>query len=119
MSPGVQVLKSRIIGMITVQHYSAWLLGALLLLFFANARLARYDLQHRDLKLATAQSYLGGDDTRLDLSIAVLLLLWSVVVISVFLRAAQYKSLAVVSVQGSSHPGEFDPESHLRPPPLR
>ena len=119
MSPGVKTPKNRIIGKPTVQHYSAWLLGALLLLFSANAKLARYDVQHRDLKLATAQSYLGGDDTRLDLSIAALLLLWSAVAVPVLLFAAKYEPFAVPAVPDSSHTGEFDPESHLRPPPVR
>lgn len=93
MSPGAQVPKNRIIGKTTVRHYSACLLGALLLLFSANARLARYDVQHRDLKLATAQSYLEGDDTRLELSIAALLLLWSVAVVAIPLLAAKPRVL--------------------------
>lgn len=119
MSPGARVPKNRIIGKTTVRHYRACLLGALLLLFSANARLARYDVQHRDLKLATAQSYLEGDDTRLELSIAALLLLWSVAVIAIPLLAANHEYCAVVSFPGSTHLGEFDPESHLRPPPVR
>ena len=117
MFPVVQTLRNRIIGRATIRDYSAWLLCALLLLFCANAKVARYDLQHRNLKLATIQSYIDRDDLRLELSIAALLLLWCVASLPVPRFAAGTVSEIRVAVSALSRPGEFDPESHLRPPP--
>ena len=71
------------------------------------------------MKLATTQSYLDSDETRLELSIAALLLLWSVAVFPVVHAAATRGPLTVAAVPCSSHAGTFDPESYLRPPPLR
>jgi hypothetical protein len=117
MFPVVQTLRNRIIGRATIRDYSAWLLCALLLLFCANAKVARYDLQHRNLKLATIQSYIDRDDLRLELSIAALLLLWCVAILPAPRFAASTVSEIRVAVSALSRPGEFDPESHLRPPP--
>jgi len=118
MSPVVQVPVSRVRGKPVIRHYSAWLLCSLLLLFCGNARAARYATGQHGLKLATTQSYLDSDVTRLGMSIAALLLLWSVAVIPVRSLAATRGSFAVAAVPYSANPGEFDPESHLRPPPL-
>ena len=117
MSFGPQNQRTRTYREITLRHYSAWLLGALLLLFCANARLARYDMQYRTLKLATAQRYLDRDDMRLELSIAALLLLWCVAILPVPRFAAGTASELRVAISALPRPGEFDPESHLRPPP--
>jgi hypothetical protein len=117
MPSSVQTLRSRILGKTTVRHCSAWLLGALLLFFCANARLARYKVEHRDLKLATAQSYVDSDETRLELAIAALLLLWFVSIVPVRRFAAGGVSEVAVAIFTSPGVGEFDPESHLRAPP--
>jgi|SRR5271166_381477 len=117
MSPGLQSHRKRICSESTARDYSAWLLGALLLLFCANASLARYDLQRRNLKLATAQRYLDRDDARLELSIAALLLLWCAAILPVPQFAAIRVSATAAANAALPRPGEFDPESHLRPPP--
>jgi hypothetical protein len=117
MSSNLQTVRNRICHRITTRGYSAGLLCALLLLFCANARLARYELQSRDLKLATAQRYLDRDDARLELSIAALLLLWCAAVLPVPRFVATTVSGMRTAVFALQHPGEFDPESHLRPPP--
>jgi hypothetical protein len=113
----VQTLRNRIIGRATIRDYSAWILCALLLLFCANARLVRYDVQHRNLKLATVQSYVDRDDMRLELSIAALLLLWCVAILPAPRFVAGRVSETRPAILVSMRPGEFDPESHLRPPP--
>jgi hypothetical protein len=117
MFPVVQTLRNHIIGRATIRDYSAWLLCALLLLFCANAKVARYDLQHRNLKLATIQSYIDRDDLRLELSIAALLLLWCVAIVPVPRFAASTVTEMAGATSTLPRPGEYDPESHLRPPP--
>ena len=117
MPSGIQTLRSRVLGKTTVRHYGAWLLGALLLFFCADARVARYNVERRDLKLATAQSYLDSDETRLELSIAALLLLWCAAVIAVPGLATAMVFKVAVALPTSSQRGDFDPELHLRPPP--
>lgn len=117
MFPAIQTLRNRIIGRVTIRDYSAWILCALLLLFCANAKVARYDVQHRNLKLATIQSYIDRDDLRLELSIAALLLLWCVATLPVPRFAAGAVTEMAVANSTLPRPGEFDPESHLRPPP--
>jgi hypothetical protein len=120
MPAGAQALRNRTFRKFRVRHCSGWVLCALLLLFCGSARLARYSGASRNLKLATTQSYLDSDETRLEMSIAVLLLLWTVSVNSALRLAATRGSFAVAAVPYSSrHEGEFDPESYLRPPPLR
>jgi hypothetical protein len=116
MFPAVYTLRNRV-ARASIRDYSAWLLCALLLLFCANARLARYDIQYRNLKLATAQQYLDRDDTRLELSIAALLLLWCAAILPVPQFAAGSVTGMALANSTLSRPGEFDPESHLRPPP--
>src|ERR1035438_6480472 len=98
MFPTVQALRNRIIGRLTIRDYSAWLLCALLLLFCANAKLARYYVEHRNLKLATVQSYVDRDDMRLELSIAALLLLWCVAI----LPAPRFAASTVTEMAGAT-----------------
>src|SRR5271169_2636707 len=117
MSLAVQTPGNRNIGITINRHCSAWILSALLLVFCANARLARYQFGSRNLKLATTQSYLDNDETRLEAFIAALLLLWCVTVIPVLRIAATSESLLATTLPTSYHSGAFDPESHLRPPP--
>jgi hypothetical protein len=97
----------------------AWILCALLLFFADNARIAPYrGLQH-SLKTASGQPYLAGTDWRLGVSLATLLLLWGVVTKGAprahFAHAASAIRARAVRAQRS----EFDPESHLRAPPLK
>jgi hypothetical protein len=63
---------------------------------------------------------LDGDETRLGLSIAALLLLWSVAAGPELAVGLRRSTFAMAALPAPSHAvGEFDPESHLRPPPLR
>ncbi len=102
-----------------MRYYSAWLLCALLLLFWSNARSSRYVLSEHSLELATSQLYLDGDQARLGLSIAALLLLWSVAAIAFTPSAAKNGGLRLTAAcSGIRRVAEFDPESHLRPPPF-
>ncbi len=116
MFPAVQTLRNHI-GKATIRDHSAWILCALLLLFCANAKLARYDIQDRNLKLVTAQQFLDRDDTRLELSIAALLLLWCAAILPVPRFASATVAETAMANFALPRPGEFDPESHLRPPP--
>jgi hypothetical protein len=115
---GVQTPRYRTCGESPTRLYSACLLGALLLLFCVNARLSRYAIGARNLKLATTQRYLDSDETRLAASIAALLLLWCVAVVGVVRSAAVCECLQAAAACVPLRPGQFDPESHLRPPPL-
>lgn len=116
MFPAVQTLRN-CVARASIRDYSAWLLCALLLLFCANARLARYDIQDHNLRMATAQQYLDRDDTRLELSIAALLLLWCASILPVPRFPATAVAEMAIANSALSCPGEFDPEAHLRPPP--
>jgi hypothetical protein len=51
-----------------MRHFSGLLLCALLLTFCTNARLARYAIHKPNLKLASIQAYLGGEEIRKELS---------------------------------------------------
>ena len=119
MSPTIPILRNRSKSKPTTRHLSAWLLGALLLLFVANARMARYGAQSRDLKLATTQSYLDSDETWLELSMAALLLSWcgAHAARRVFLAPTVLRITA--AIREVSPRGEFDRELRLRPPPFR
>jgi len=121
MPPAIQVLSPRAHGRTGIRDFSSWVLCALLLIFCGNARLARYSRGRSNLKLATAQSYLDGDETRLELTLAALLLLWSVAVVPVLRVTANRGAVVMAAVCGFPHyySGEFNRESHLRPPPLR
>jgi hypothetical protein len=119
MSPSTPTLRNRSNATTTTRHLSAWLLGALLLLFVANARMARYGTQNHNLKLATTQSYLDSDETWLELSMAALLLSWCGAHIArrVFLAPT---ALRIAAATREAPPrGEFDPELRLRAPPFR
>jgi hypothetical protein len=70
-----------------MRHFSGLLLCALLLIFCTNARLARYEIHKPNLKLASIQVYLGGEEIRKEVSktrsllvlvavIAIPLLIW-------------------------------------------
>jgi hypothetical protein len=119
MPPSIPFVKNRIIATTTSRHYCACLLGALLLLFVANARVARYDMQRRDLKLATTQSYLDSDETWLELSMAALLLSWCGAHLGLRVFFAPTALRIAVAIPVVSPRGEFDRELRLRAPPFR
>jgi hypothetical protein len=101
-----------------VPHYGGLLLGTLLLLFCFAARFPRYEGQHRDLQLTTAQGYLDGDPTGSETVIAALLLLMSFAIASIPVFAAIISagpSLATVRPA----PSQFNRELRVRPPPRK
>ncbi|MGC1646520.1 MAG: hypothetical protein WA741_11880 [Candidatus Sulfotelmatobacter sp.] len=118
MPPSIATLRNGSTATTTSRHYSAWLLGALLLLFVANARAARYDMHRRDLKLATTQSYLDSDETWLELSMAAVLLSWCGAHLGLRVFFAPTALRVTVAIPVVSPRGEFDRELRLRPPPL-
>lgn len=118
MPPSMSSLRNRTITKTTSRYYSAWLLGALLLLFVANARVARYDMHRRDLKLATTQSFLDSDETWLELSMAALLLSWCGAHLGQRVFFAPTALRIAVATPVVSSRGQFDRELRLRPPPL-
>ena len=119
MSRGFQDLGKRFAGKAKVRHASAWVLCALLLIFCANAKLARYEIQRHSLKLATTQTYLDGEETLRKLPKTAPLLLWCVGVIAVSLSIRTQANFLPVIIPSSPPFKGFDPESHLRPPPVR
>jgi hypothetical protein len=118
MLPSTPAFRHRSNANTTTRHLTAWLLGALLLLFVANARLARYGTPNRNLKLATTQSYLDSDETWL-LSMAALLLSWcgAHAARRVFLAPTELRVAAAIPQMSPN--GEFDRELRLRAPPVR
>ncbi len=119
MPPSIPSLRNRTITKTTSRYYSAWLLGALLLLFVANARVARYGAQKRDLKLATTQSYLDSDETWLELTMAALLLSWCGAHLGLRVFFAPTALRIAVAIPVVSPLGDFDRELRLRAPPFR
>ncbi len=94
------------------------LLCALLLLFCTTARLARYEIHEPTLKLASTQSYLDGGEIRKELSKTAPLVSFVVVTVVPLLIWRDTRLLPVVLSSSPSFKG-FDPESCLRPPPVR
>jgi hypothetical protein len=119
MPPSIPFLRNRIIATTTSRHYCAWLLGALLLFFAANARVARYDMHRRDLKLATTQSFLDSDETWLELSMAALLLSWCGAHLGLRVFLTPTASQIAVASPVVAPLGDFDRELRLRAPPFR
>ena len=111
--------RNRFTGNATMRHGSAWILCALLVIFCANAKLARYEIQRRTLRLATTHAYLDGDETLRKLPKAAPPLFWrpSCNVEGTSPRT-QTILLAVAAARSIPFTG-FDPEFHLRPPPAR
>ena len=93
------------------RHSSAWFLCGLLLLFCANAKAARYGSTNRARRLATTQSYLDNEETRLEISMAALLLLWSVSVRRAPRAFAVTATANAVEIPIASKFGEFSRES--------
>jgi hypothetical protein len=112
--PGLRAFVARA----AVRHFSCTVLCALLLVFCTNARLARYEIHNPALKLASAQTYLDGEEIRKELSkIAPLVSFVGVIAVHLPIRR---KAIPFRVVLSSSQPFKgFDPESHLRPPPTR
>ena len=101
-----------------MRHCSAWVLCVLLLILCASAKIARYEIQNPTLKLATTQTYLHGEETLRKQPKTAPPLLWCAapIAVSVFLRARATLVPAVIPI--SSALEGFDPESHLRAPPV-
>ncbi len=101
-----------------MRYFGGIVLGALLLILCTSAKLARYEIHRPTLKLASTQAYLDGEEVQKELSktappvsfigvIAVPLLIWR-----------KPRLLPVVLSSPPSFTGS-DPESCLRPPPVR
>ncbi|HEY4932180.1 MAG TPA: hypothetical protein VII23_11465 [Terriglobales bacterium] len=106
-------------GGATIRHGSAWILCALLVIFCANAKLARYEIQRHTLKLATTHAYLDGDETLRKLPKASRLLIWRLGRTLEGNPPEAQTDLLAVAVSESAPFKVFDPEFHLRPPPAR
>ena len=111
--------KNCFTGSAMMRHCSAWVLCVLLLILCASAKVARYEIQKPTLKLATTQTYLDGEETLRKLPKPAPPLFWcaAVIAVSVFLLARATLRPAVIPIS-SAFKG-FDPESHLRAPPVR
>jgi hypothetical protein len=112
-------LRNRFTGKAAMRHCGAWLLCALLLILCASAKLARYEIHKDTLKLASTQTYLDGEETLLKELSKTTPVLWfaGIIAVSIFIRTQTILLTVVIS---SSTPFKgFDPESRLRPPPLR
>ena len=111
-------LRNRFTGKTTMRYCSGWVLCALLLILCVNARLARYEIRKDTLKLASTQSYLDGEEALKELS-KTIPLLWCVGVVALPLPIRTQGILLVVIIPSSTPFKGFDPESHLRAPPVR
>ena len=119
MSRDFRDLRKRFAGKAKIRHGSAWVLCALLLILCADAKLARYEIQRHSLKLATTQTYLDDEETLRKLPKTAPLLLWCVGVIAIPLLIRKREILLPVVIPSSPPFKGFDPESHLRPPPVQ
>ncbi len=102
-----------------VWHFRAAVLCALLLVFCTNAKLARYEIHNPTLKLASAQTYLDGEEIRKGLSKTTPLVTFVEVIavpLSIQRKAIQFPPVVLSSSQLFKG---FGPESRLRPPPAR
>jgi hypothetical protein len=111
--------KNCFTGSAMLRHCSGWVLCALLLILCANAKLARYEIHQTSATLATTQFYVDGEETLRKLPNAAPPLLWcaAVIAVSVFLRARA--TLVPAVIPSSSALNGFDPEFHLRAPPVQ
>ena len=103
----------------TTRDYGAWLLCGLLLVLCANARLASYQIHPRTLKLATTQACLDGAETLRKLPKAEPLVWWQAFAIFSFVAAALYAVLLTTVLPETVPFRGFDPDTCLRPPPVR
>lgn len=111
--------KNCFTGRAMMRHCSGLLLCALLLILCANAKLARYEIHKTSATLATTQFYVDGEETlrKLPTAAAPLFSCTAVIAVTVFLLARATLRPAVIPI--SSALKGFDPESHLRPPPVQ
>jgi hypothetical protein len=117
MSPRSQAAQTREKTTPTILQYSAWFLCGLLLLFCANARMARYVQLQRSVQPATTQTYLDSDEVRLQASVVALLLVFCVPFIAVSPRRMAAVSRCHVFLPLAVRADEFSCEFHIRPPP--
>ena len=119
MLRGFRHSTNRLTGKATTGYCSAWVLCALLLVFSAKARLAPYEVHKLNLNQASAQTYVDSEEARRKLPHVEPLCLICVAIIAVF-RLTQTRAVLLSVVIPNSLPFKgFDPESCLRPPPVR
>jgi hypothetical protein len=115
MFPGLRAFVARA----AVRHCSGAVLCALLLVLCTTAKLARYEVHNPALKLASAQTYLDGEEIRKELSKTTPLLSFvGVIAVPLSIRRKAIPFPPVVLSSSQPFKG-FGPESHLRPPPAR
>jgi hypothetical protein len=119
MSRDFRVIRYSFAGKAAMRHWSVWVFCALFLILCANAKLARYEIHKHTLKLATTQTYLDGEETLRKLAKTAPLLLWCVGIIAISLSIRKQANFLPVVIPSSPPFKGFDPESHLRPPPVR
>jgi hypothetical protein len=115
MFPGLRAFDARA----AVRHFSSAVLCVLLLVFCTNARLARYEIHNPALKLASAQTYLDGEEIRKELSKTTpLVSVVGIIAVPLPIRRKAIQFPPVVLSSSQTFRG-FDPEFCLRPPPAR
>lgn len=100
-----------------IRYFGGIVLCALILILCTNAKLARYQIQNPTLKLASTQTYLDGEEIRKELSKTAPLVSFVGVIAFPLLVWRKARLPAVLSSSPSFN--GFDPESCLRPPPVR
>ncbi len=119
MSRDLRGAENRFTGKATMRHYRAWILCALVLVFCANAKLSRDELRKHTVNQSSTRAFLDGRDSRGKLSDIPPLLLWCVGGFAAFLFIRRRGTLLPAVVPNTPTFSGFDPESHLRPPPIR
>jgi hypothetical protein len=103
---------------LTTQIYSVLLLSGLLLVLCASARLARYDLQHRSLRLATNQAFVEGNEGLRRLPKSAPPLVWQALVVAVF-AVATFQLISFTVFAPVPVPlRRSGPMQYSRPPPI-
>lgn len=101
------------------RHIDVWVLCALLLFLAISARLASYEIHKHTLRPATTHAYVTIEQVRRELSKSRPLVLWLACILTLAVVVKTRAILAPVAVARSIAFTGFNPESHLRPPPLR
>ena len=119
MSLDVSYRGRRFAGKATIRQYCGWILCALLLIFCVNAKAARYEIHKTRAKLAITQAYLDGEETIRKLPKTALLLLCCVGIVGASSLIRPQAILLPITIPSLTPFRGFDPEFHLRPPPVR
>jgi len=102
----------------TMRGFSGWILCALLVILCVDARLARYDIHHRTLKLATTHVYLAGAESLRKLPKTAPLVWWQALTIAGFVASTLHAVWVTNVLPKSVSFQGFDPENYSRPPPI-